>query len=161
MTSQRLIHRVKVLCDSANCKFSPNHPPTCTPPDCTKTCWQLCVFTPVITTVQLLTAPAPDVYLFVLFLSLDRQFADNIIPLSPLKSSVPRTILYVMLRRLAVWYNSSIRGSQPLTLTSCARNAARVAVKRITRCLWFHTFSSFLFFVLPRPKKKATTFNLT
>ncbi|EDR11084.1 uncharacterized protein LACBIDRAFT_324586 [Laccaria bicolor S238N-H82] len=40
LTSQRLISRIKVFCDSANCKFSPNHLPTCTPPDCIKTCWQ-------------------------------------------------------------------------------------------------------------------------
>ncbi|TRM56997.1 hypothetical protein BD626DRAFT_412681 [Schizophyllum amplum] len=29
-----------IECESTTCKFSPNHPPTCRPPTCTKTCWQ-------------------------------------------------------------------------------------------------------------------------
>ncbi|KIM52412.1 hypothetical protein SCLCIDRAFT_141149 [Scleroderma citrinum Foug A] len=29
-----------IVCDNRNCKFSPNHPPDCTPPKCKQTCWQ-------------------------------------------------------------------------------------------------------------------------
>ncbi|KIJ70152.1 hypothetical protein HYDPIDRAFT_121632 [Hydnomerulius pinastri MD-312] len=30
----------QIKCDLRNCKFSPKHPPSCLPPQCTKTCWQ-------------------------------------------------------------------------------------------------------------------------
>ncbi|KDQ64341.1 hypothetical protein JAAARDRAFT_223242 [Jaapia argillacea MUCL 33604] len=30
----------EIRCDSRNCKFSPNHPLDCVPPQCIKTCWQ-------------------------------------------------------------------------------------------------------------------------
>ncbi|TRM57161.1 hypothetical protein BD626DRAFT_225253 [Schizophyllum amplum] len=29
-----------IECGSRNCKFSPNHPPSCQPPRCTQTCAQ-------------------------------------------------------------------------------------------------------------------------
>ncbi|KIY46258.1 hypothetical protein FISHEDRAFT_47616 [Fistulina hepatica ATCC 64428] len=29
-----------IYCDSETCKFSPRHPPNCTPPKCRGTCWQ-------------------------------------------------------------------------------------------------------------------------
>ncbi|KAL1755160.1 hypothetical protein FB107DRAFT_214238 [Schizophyllum commune] len=29
-----------IMCTSRTCKFSPNHPSTCVPPECTRTCWQ-------------------------------------------------------------------------------------------------------------------------
>ncbi|KAI0312335.1 hypothetical protein OF83DRAFT_667522 [Amylostereum chailletii] len=29
-----------IPCNSADCKFSPFHPPACRPPACTSTCWQ-------------------------------------------------------------------------------------------------------------------------
>ncbi|KAJ3556107.1 hypothetical protein NM688_g2211 [Phlebia brevispora] len=30
----------EIRCDSEKCKFSPNHPATCVPPQCLRTCWQ-------------------------------------------------------------------------------------------------------------------------
>ncbi|KAL1746483.1 hypothetical protein HDZ31DRAFT_62154 [Schizophyllum fasciatum] len=29
-----------IQCEARNCKFSPNHPTSCKPPSCTKTCFQ-------------------------------------------------------------------------------------------------------------------------
>ncbi|OAX43996.1 hypothetical protein K503DRAFT_730208 [Rhizopogon vinicolor AM-OR11-026] len=30
----------EIKCDLRNCKFSPKHPPTCMPPQCSTMCWQ-------------------------------------------------------------------------------------------------------------------------
>ncbi|KAJ7612092.1 hypothetical protein FB45DRAFT_306970 [Roridomyces roridus] len=35
---------VEIQCGSTHCKFSPNHPPGCAPPSCTRTCNQYHLF---------------------------------------------------------------------------------------------------------------------
>ncbi|KAJ7642864.1 hypothetical protein B0H17DRAFT_960007, partial [Mycena rosella] len=37
--AESLVNR-SVQCGSSNCKFSPNHPPHCVPPLCSRTCHQ-------------------------------------------------------------------------------------------------------------------------